>query len=78
MEEVDKYSGEDVVRLIVGNKSDLEKREVTQEDIEVRGRLSPQKFEHETGLKVIEASAKTAFNVDEAFITITRSLIAKK
>lgn len=35
MEEVDKYSGEDVVRLIVGNKSDLEKREVTPEDIEV-------------------------------------------
>ncbi len=35
------------------------------------------KFTEDTGIKVIEASAKTGENVEEAFIQLTTTLINK-
>ncbi len=37
-----------------------------------------QKFESESGLKVLKVSAKTAENVDESFLEFTKKLMVKK
>ena len=56
--------------MLIGNKSDLEhKRQVTVEEGE--------KFAREHGLLFIEASAKTATNVEEAFIQTAKKIYEK-
>uniref|UniRef100_A0A0G4IEV7 Uncharacterized protein n=1 Tax=Chromera velia CCMP2878 TaxID=1169474 RepID=A0A0G4IEV7_9ALVE len=69
--EVNRYASESTCKLIVGNKADLSKeREITLEEAEKRG--------EEMGLKVIEASAKDATNVEQAFSQIARQLVASR
>jgi len=71
IKEVEKYSSESVVMLVLGNKCDLDAyREVTPEDIK--------EFTKETGLTVLETSAKTSDHVDDAFLTITKNLMQQK
>ena len=56
--------------MLVGNKSDLEsKRQVSKEEA--------QAFAEEKGLSYIETSAKTAANVDEAFIATAQAIYDK-
>lgn len=56
--------------MLIGNKSDLDhKRQVTTEEGE--------KFAKEHGLLFIEASAKTAANVEEAFIQTAKKIYEK-
>jgi Ras-related protein Rab-2A len=56
--------------MLVGNKSDLEsKRQVPKEEA--------QAFAEEKGLSYIETSAKTAANVDEAFIATAQAIYDK-
>ena len=52
----------DMVIMLIGNKADLAdtKRRVTTEEGE--------RFAKENGLIFMETSAKTAFNVEEAFL----------
>ena len=53
--------------LLVGNKSDLEhRRAVSREEGE--------KFAQENGLMFLECSAKTAANVEEAFVETARAI----
>ena len=63
-------SDNNAIKLIIGNKSDLsEKREVTEED---------RKFlEEQTGIDIIETSAKNSFKIEEAIEIITRKIIEK-
>ncbi len=72
LKEVDKHSQpEDTVRMLIGNKSDLPKeRQVTAEDIK--------QFTKATGIPVVETSAKLGSKIEEAFATITRTLISIK
>ena len=64
------FASEDLVIMLVGNKTDLEKkRAVTREE--------GANFAKENGLTFLEVSAKTASNVDEAFIATTREIITK-
>ncbi|KAM3136561.1 hypothetical protein pb186bvf_011364 [Paramecium bursaria] len=68
--EVEKHASENVVRLLVGNKSDLEsKRAVTFEE--------GKEFADSLGIKFIEASAKANNNVDKAFMTLANDIKAK-
>jgi len=54
---------------LIGNKCDLESRKITQEQAK--------EFADTYGMKYIETSAKTAHNVAEAYITMTKDIIAK-
>lgn len=59
-----------MIRLLVGNKSDLEtKRQVTFEE--------GKELADSLGIKFIEASAKSNTNVDKAFMTLAGDIKAK-
>ena len=56
--------------LLIGNKTDLvEKRQVTTEE--------GKQFADRNGLLFLETSAKTSFNVDEAFLKTARGIFTK-
>ena len=71
VEEIGKYTDKDTVdKIILMNKCDLEKeRKVERSEIE--------KFEKESGLKVLEVSAKTGEGIDKAFEYVISNLIDK-
>ncbi|KAJ1968511.1 Ras- protein Rab-2A [Dispira parvispora] len=61
LEDARKYSNANITIMLIGNKCDLEnKRAVSREEGEA--------FARENGLFFIETSAKTAANVEEAFV----------
>ncbi len=58
------------MRLLVGNKSDLDtKRQVSFEE--------GKEFADSLGIKFIEASAKNNSNVEKAFMTLAQDIKAK-
>ena len=67
--EIERYAGEGVVKLLVGNKCDLESRAVTTEEAE--------NFAAELGMQYMETSAKTAVNVEDTFMLTAREIKAK-
>ena len=71
MDDINKYTDDNPIKLVVGNKSDLsDQRQESQVDIN--------KFKQQTGIPVMEASAKNSFKITEVMETITRMLISKK
>ena len=79
--EIEKYANENVVRLLVGNKNDLEsKREVTFEEGKELADSLNIKF---IGIlwEIIfiskETSAKNSINVEKAFMTLATEIKAK-
>uniref|UniRef100_A0A7S4NVZ5 Ras-related protein Rab-2A n=1 Tax=Paramoeba aestuarina TaxID=180227 RepID=A0A7S4NVZ5_9EUKA len=70
LEDCRQYSNERIVITLIGNKCDLEhKREVSVEE----GKA----FAEKHGLNFLETSAKTAENVDEAFMSSARQIYEK-
>ena len=66
--EVNRYSSEGTCKLLIGNKSDVEeKRKITFED--------GQAFANELEMPFLETSAKTASNVENAFLAMATELI---
>ena len=63
LSEIDRYANENVNKLLVGNKSDLEDKRVVD-------KATAQAFADEIGIPYIETSAKNATNVEEAFMTM--------
>lgn len=72
LEEVNKCTGEDTKKILLINKSDIDDdlKQVTQSDIN--------KMSKEYSLEIMEVSAKTGANVDDAFNKLTKDLIQKK
>eukprot|EP00010_Vexillifera_abyssalis_P008060 CAMPEP_0201545392 /NCGR_PEP_ID=MMETSP0173_2-20130828/1926_1 /ASSEMBLY_ACC=CAM_ASM_000268 /TAXON_ID=218659 /ORGANISM="Vexillifera sp., Strain DIVA3 564/2" /LENGTH=207 /DNA_ID=CAMNT_0047953791 /DNA_START=81 /DNA_END=704 /DNA_ORIENTATION=- len=67
LKEIERYACENVNKLLVGNKSDLEdKRQVAKE--------TAQEFADDLQISYIETSAKNATNVDETFIKIAEEI----
>eukprot|EP01069_Polyplicarium_translucidae_P003646 Polyplicarium_translucidae@DN2370_c0_g1_i2.p1 len=66
LEEVRQNSHPSMAIILVGNKCDLEKREVTTEE--------GAEFARQHGLVFLETSAKTAENVEEAFVSTAGSI----
>ncbi|CAD7681980.1 unnamed protein product [Nyctereutes procyonoides] len=70
LEDARHYSNSNMVIMLIGNKSDLEsRREVNKEEGEA--------FAREHGLIFMETSAKTASNVEEAFINTAKEIYEK-
>jgi len=53
---------------LIGNKCDLENRKISTEQ--------GMEFAETYSMKYLETSAKTALNVNEAFITMTKDIIS--
>ena len=70
MNEITKYASENVNKLLIGNKCDLNDRRVvsTEEGKELADSL---------GVAYIETSAKTANGVEESFYKMTSSIKSK-
>jgi len=67
LEDCRKYSNSNIVIMLIGNKCDLEnKRQVTKEEGEA--------FAKEHSLLFLETSAKTAQNVEAAFINTAKTI----
>ena len=69
MEEVNRYGHESAVKMLVGNKADMGD-EVTKEEGEAKARSY--------GIEYVETSAKSAFQVDVAFMAVARQLVKKR
>lgn len=68
--EIERNDCASIPRLLIGNKSDLEDRQVSEEEAV--------SFAMNYGMNYVETSAKTSENVSEAFIAITKAIFDKK
>lgn len=68
LSEVDRYANENTSKLLVGNKADLIEEKQVPED-------TAQRFAEKLSIPFLETSAKTATNVDAAFLTMAKELI---
>lgn len=60
-------AGSDVVKLLIGAKSDMENREVTKEEAE--------QYAESIKLNYVETSAKESMNVTEAFEQLAKDML---
>ena len=70
LEDINKFTDNNPIKLIVGNKCDLtNEKQVTEEDKKA--------LKKQTGIDIIETSAKNSFKITEAMEMITKKLIEK-
>lgn len=67
LNEIDRYASEDVNKLIVGNKSDRANDKVVDSQ-------TAKAFADEVGIPFLETSAKSAINVEQAFMTMAAEI----
>ncbi|KAH8117267.1 GTP-binding protein ypt1 [Phellopilus nigrolimitatus] len=67
LQEIDRYASEGVNKLLVGNKSDLASKKVVEYSL-------ANEFAKTLGIPFLETSAKTAVNVEQAFLTMAREI----
>lgn len=70
LEETKNNGNQNMVIILVANKVDLESQRVVSKE-------EAEKFANEHGLLYIETSAKTAFNVNEAFLRTGKQVLEK-
>lgn len=70
IEDINKYTDDNPVKLIIGNKCDLSKEKVIT-DAEMKA------MEQQTGLEIIETSAKNSIKINEAMEIIAGKMIEK-
>eukprot|EP00545_Synedropsis_sp_CCMP1620_P008158 CAMPEP_0119012936 /NCGR_PEP_ID=MMETSP1176-20130426/7707_1 /TAXON_ID=265551 /ORGANISM="Synedropsis recta cf, Strain CCMP1620" /LENGTH=211 /DNA_ID=CAMNT_0006965975 /DNA_START=54 /DNA_END=689 /DNA_ORIENTATION=- len=71
LKEVNRYAAEGTVKLLVGNKSDRTADKVVEEE-------QAKEFADDLGIAFLETSAKSAKNVEEAFLTMAGELIRQR
>jgi len=70
LSEIDRYASENVDKLLVGNKSDLESsRQVTK--------AMAQEFADSLSVNCVETSAKESSNVDDAFRSMAMTIMSR-
>ena len=71
MADIDKFAKEGVLRILVGNKCDLEQnRKVRSEEAK--------EIANKYGIKYIETSAKDTINIDDLFVSTAKYLLSKQ
>ena len=71
LKEVNRYAAEKTVKLLVGNKCDrAADKAVTEEQAK--------EFADDLGIAVLETSAKSSKNVEEAFLTMAGELVRQR
>jgi len=71
LKEVNRYASEGTCKLLVGNKSDRTADKVVTAE-------QAKEFADELGIAFLETSAKSAKNVEEAFLTMAGELIKQR
>ncbi len=70
VEIVDDYASEDIIKILIGTKIDLkDQRDITKKEAEKHS------AEHNWSAEIIETSAKTGENVEEAFINVANQIV---
>ncbi|KAF3003065.1 GTP-binding protein of the rab [Curvularia kusanoi] len=67
LQEIDRYATEGVNKLLVGNKSDMADKKVVEYTV-------AKEFADSLGIPFLETSAKSATNVEQAFLTMARQI----
>ena len=67
---IQEHANEDVEKMILGNKCDMEDKRVIPKE---RG----ESIAKENGIRFLETSAKTNVNIDKAFIELSESILDK-
>jgi len=67
LNEIERYANENVNKLLVGNKSDMVQKKVVDTAM-------AQEFASNLRIPILETSAKTASNVEQAFITMAAEI----
>ncbi|KAK2741427.1 hypothetical protein FQN55_008343 [Onygenales sp. PD_40] len=67
LQEIDRYATEGVNKLLVGNKSDMEDKKAVEYTV-------AKEFADSLGIPFLETSAKSASNVEQAFLTMARQI----
>ncbi|XP_025023122.1 ras-related protein Rab-2B isoform X3 [Python bivittatus] len=70
LEDARQHSNAHMVIMLIGNKSDLENRRAVQKE-------EGEAFAREHGMVFMETSAKTAANVEEAFLNTAKAIYRK-
>ena len=68
--DIDRYARENVVRVIVGNKSDLDSERVVETE-------AAKEFADSLGVPYFEVSAKTGSGVEDLFCELSRMILHK-
>lgn len=71
LKEVNRYASEGTCKLLVGNKSDRSTEKVVTTE-------QAKEFADDIGVPFLETSAKSASNVEEAFLTMASELIKQR
>ena len=71
MQDIDKFAKQGVMRILVGNKCDLEHQRAVTKD---QGNEMALKY----GIKYIETSAKDTINIEELFVNTAKTLMNKQ
>jgi len=71
LKEVNRYASEGTCKLLVGNKSDRTTDKAVSTDV-------AKEFADDIGVPFLETSAKSAANVEEAFLTMASELIKQR
>ncbi|KAK1173755.1 ras-related protein Rab-10-like [Acipenser oxyrinchus oxyrinchus] len=70
MKDVDANAGEDVDRIILGNKCDLEEKRIVSKE-------KGEKLAWEHGVRFFETSAKDNVNIEKAFLALVQDIMNK-
>merc|ERR1739848_794027 len=67
LQEIERYASETVNKLLVGNKSDLTAKKIVDY-------TTAKEFADQLGVSFLETSAKSATNVEQAFMTMAAEI----
>ena len=70
LEEIDRYASENVNKLLVGNKCDLQTKKVVDTTTALE-------YANQLAIPFLETSAKNATNVEQAFMTMAAEIKAR-